>query len=323
MWQRKTVLILGMVCVVTALGFPQGGIVRGEPAGGPRLISIEPLPNPAGAMCEWAPASAHLTRVAAFPQGQGSSVGAEAVPDEASRLAASERKHLRMIRDPNPAYSSVAVDPARNEVVFTDENLHGLLVYDRLANTPPTAAFTEPKRSIGGSKTKVGFECGVYIDPASGDIYAVDNDIINTVVIFSRQAKGNVSPDRELYAPHGTFGIAVDETAQQMYFTIQHDNAVVVYPKMAQKDDPPIRLLQGNRTGLADPHGIALDPKNRLMFVANFGYFYEKLIPGGKPATRGGGRALDKPNWPIGDGVPSGLLRMTRSGGVSPAAVGL
>src|SRR5437588_7678382 len=38
------------------------------------------------------------------------------------------RKPLRMIRDPNAAYSAVAVDTSHNEVVLTDENLFNVLV---------------------------------------------------------------------------------------------------------------------------------------------------------------------------------------------------
>jgi DNA-binding beta-propeller fold protein YncE len=179
--------------------------------------------------------------------------------------------------------------------------LFQVLVYDRLANTPPTATMTEPKRIIGGLKTKIEFQCGLYIDPANGDIYGVNNDTVDTLVIFSRQAKGDVPPDRELYTPHGTFGIAVDEQAQEMYLTVQHDNAVVVYKKGASKDDAPVRLLQGLHTGLADPHGIALDFENKLMFVTNHGSYHEKRTGGDVSQY---GRGTGKPNWPVGAPVP-------------------
>jgi DNA-binding beta-propeller fold protein YncE len=158
---------------------------------------------------------------------------------------------------------------------------------------------TEPKRILGGLETKIEFQCGLYIDPQSGDIYAVNNDTVDTLVIFSRNARGNVPPDRELLTPHGTFGIAVDEGAQEMYLTVQHENAVVVYHKMAQGKDAPLRFLQGHRTGLADPHGIAIDTKNQLMFVANYGGYHEKT--GEEPAlsfSGAGGEGV--PNWPAG-----------------------
>ena len=50
---------------------------------------------------------------------------------------------------------------------------------------------------------------------------------------------------------------------------------MVVYNKAAKGSEPPIRLLQGSHTGLADPHGLALDQKNKLLFVANHGSYHE------------------------------------------------
>ena len=305
--RRKAILvgILGTFIAIPVL-LLSFMVVRKAPSpqnnasGSPRLISVEPLPEMEGPMCQWVPASASMSLAAALQQER---IAAGAVPDEAARLAASQRKPERIIRDPYASYSSVAVDPIRNEVVFTDENLFNIMVYDRMANTPPSATMTEPKRVIGGLKTKIEFQCGLYIDPDSGDIYAVNNDTVNTLVIFSRQAKGNVPPDRELYTPHGTFGIAVDEEAQELYLTLQHDSAMVVYKKTASKDDSPLRLLQGVRTRLADPHGIALDSKNRLIFVTNHGSVHQKR-PGGQPASYGGGRPEGKTNWPVGEPVP-------------------
>ena len=204
-----------------------------------------------------------------------------------------------MIRDRYASYSSVAVDPTNNEVVVTDENLFNVLVYNRLDNTPP-AAITEPKRAIGGLKTKIEFQSGVYIDPKNGDIYAVNNDTVDTLVIFSRQAKGDIRPDRELHTPHGTFGIAVDEEQQELLLTVQHDSAVVTFQKTAKDDEAPIRLLQGDHTLLADPHGMALDKKNDLIFVTNHGSVHQ--VRPGAVAARGRTRESDlqKSNWPLG-----------------------
>ena len=241
---------------------------------------------------------------AGLQQEQGEAASAGAVPDEAIRLGASQRQPARVIQDPYPAFRSVAVDPIRNEVILQDDNFFNVMVFDRQANTPSTASKTEPKRMIGGLRTKVEFQSGLYVDPASGDIYAPNNDTVSTLVIFSRQARGNVAPDRELTTPHGTYGIAVNEGAQELYLTDQINNAIVVFNKTARGEDAPLRLLQGDRTRLADPHGIALDPKNRLMFTANHGSFHSKR-PGGAPAsTLGGGRAEGKKNWPVGERVP-------------------
>jgi len=155
-------------------------------------------------------------------------------------------------------------------------------------HTPPTARLTEPKRVISGHETKTEFNCGLYIDPKTGDIYSVNNDTLDTLSIFSRNARGNARPDRMLHTPHGTYGMAVNEETQEIYLTIQHENEVVVHRKTAQGEDKPIRTLQGIHVGLADPHGIGIDTKNQLMFVANYGNAHNNKVPGS--GTRPPGR---------------------------------
>jgi DNA-binding beta-propeller fold protein YncE len=56
-----------------------------------------------------------------------------------------------------------------------------------------------------------------------------------------------------------------------LFITVQ-PVAVVVYRKGASGTEAPIRVLEGDATELADPHGIALDLKNNLMIVANHGH---------------------------------------------------
>ena len=271
-----------------------------QPTGAPQLVGYEALPampEMNGEMCEWMPASASSMLAASFQQ-----AGAGAGRSEAAlRAEIRARKPVRMVRDSYAAYSSVAVDIANNEVILTDENLFQVLVYDRTANTPPTARMTEPKRMLGGEETKIEFQCGLYIDPRTGDIYAVNNDTIDTLTIFNRQARGNVPPTRELYTPHGTFGIAVDEGAQEMFLTIQHDSAVVVYKKYADKEEPPVRLIQGDRTKLADPHGVAVDTKNNLLYVTNHGSVSSRDTTAKSEGSLG--RGVGKPNWPLGQDV--------------------
>jgi 6-phosphogluconolactonase (cycloisomerase 2 family) len=238
-----------------------------NPSGLPQLVGVEQLPVMDGPMCEFVPVSASAEMSALFQMGTTAGDG---------RPTSADREPLRVIRDTYPTYSAVAVDFNNNEVFLQDENLFGIKVFNRLDNTPPSAAFTEPKRSIQGLETKLEFNCGLYVDPKSGDIYSVANDTVDTLVIFPRDAEGNVKPKREITTPHGTFGIAVDEDRQELFLTVQHEQAVVVYHKMAEGDDPILRRLEGPKTRLADPHGIALDPENGLMFVSNHGSYNER-----------------------------------------------
>ena len=260
-----------LMAVASSMVYAGRGLARESarrPTGFPQLVSVEPLE-----MC------ASFSPVGAIPL-------RAALQQERAKIAGTqtsqtlERAPLRTIRDSFPTYSAVAVDVANNEIVLQDENLFQIMVYDRMANTPPTGRLTEPKRIIGGHETKVEFNCGLYIDPKTGDIYSVNNDTLDTLSVFSRNARGNVHPDRTLHTPHGTYGIAVNEETQELYLTIQHQNAIVVHRKIAQGEEKPIRILEGAHVGLADPHGIGIDTKNQLMFVANYGNAKNNKVPG-------------------------------------------
>lgn len=288
------VVVLGAIAVIAFLPVSESHL-----DGRSRLLSIEPLPAMDGAMCEM-PAGASLRATAALRQQQP-----VATAGDTSRAAVARRRPLRTIHDEHAVFSAVAVDAVRNEVVLQDENLFRILVYDRTATTPPTATMTEPKRIIGGPLTHLELNSGVYIDSKTGNIYAVNNDTEDHMTVFGRQAEGNVAPSWKLQTPRA-FSIAVDEATQELFLTGQHSNSVTIFSKTAKNDDPPTGVLQGDRTRLADPHGIALDPKANLLFVSNFGSTasprsdirnWEGMMHGRHTFKQGA-----KPLWPMGPG---------------------
>src|SRR5262245_2663603 len=60
-------------------------------------------------------------------------------------------------------------------------------------------------------------------------------------------------------------------------------------------------MVQGDRTGLEDPHGIALDPRDDVVFIANFGSTHG--VSGSIKPREGVGSAENKEgktNWPLG-----------------------
>lgn len=189
----------------------------------------------------------------------------------ASSVQVIDRAPSRFIKDPWPAWSAVAVNAEHDMVVMTDENLHRIVEYHRLDNTPPRAERTEPRRVIEGTNTAAEMLCGVHIDPETLDIYVTNNDTVNYMPVFSREARGNAVPDRVLATPHRAWGLAADDLRKELYITVESPDAVLVYRKSASGADAPIRILEGDATELADPHGIAIDVKNDLMVVANHG----------------------------------------------------
>ncbi len=191
-----------------------------------------------------------------------------------------ERAPLRFIRDPNPAFSAVAVNSEHNMLVVTDENLFQILEYDSRENTPPQARFSEPRRVISGTTTKAEMMCGVYIDPVTREIYILNNDTQPYLPVFSLDARGDATPDRFLGSIRG-FSLTADEERQELFVVNQEGGrfsspggqggAVYVFRKQAEGTEEPLRFLEGYDTQLEDPHGIALDTVNNLMYVSNFG----------------------------------------------------
>ena len=243
------------------------------------LVAFEPMPN----LCVMPAAE------------QRAAMRQEYAAIQAGRVVNGAATPERTIKDPYPSFAGVSVDPVRNEVVFTDESLFQVLVYDRTANTP--AGVTPPKRVIVGEKTNIEFQSSAWVDPKTGEIYAVNNDTRDTTVVFGAGATGNAAPVRSIATPHGSFGIAAAEAHDEVLMTIQHDSAIVAYKKSAGEGDAPVRMLQGLATKLADPHGIAYDPQEDVIYVANFGATHDvSAKEAGGRDRRGRGRT----NWPLG-----------------------
>ena len=286
-----------------------------------RLVSVEPLPVMDGQMCVYPEdanpeliaslqpehlfsplqqqrsASALMASLPRQQQGGAAPVASTLPPrpSDAARSAVAARRPVSTVKDPRNTFSGLVVDPIRNEVIMAEENNFSILVYDRMTNTPPSAALSEPKRMIQGENTFLEFACGVYVDPATGDIYGINNDTLNWMTVFDRNARGNAAPNRKLATPHSTFAIVADEENQELLMTIQDSHAVVTFKKTAKNQDAPVRLLQGSKTQLADPHGLALDPKTGLIYVTNWGTHNERRTPDGS-------RGAQKANWPVGGG---------------------
>lgn len=326
-WTRR-IRLAGIVALFgTLIGFVLGngnGKV-GYPALGPRaggdarLVSIQRLPETDGPMCEMVPASAAESLFAALSQQQEESQpaavqgSAEPRPSDAVKEAGAKRRPVRVIQDSSAGFSAVALDLAHDEVVIQDENTYGILTYDRLENTPPTARMSEPKRTIRGEKTHLEFNCSLYVDPVNGDIYSVNNDTLNLMTIFSHDAKGDVAPKRVLKAPY-FYGIAVDEERQEMFLSAQ-GGTVVTFQKTAQDDDRPLRFIEGNQTQLADPHGMALDPKTGLLFVTNWGTTHQIQLPAPSNIPWGDGAT-----WGTGGGE-GGRRAIPGSGIIHPPSI--
>jgi 6-phosphogluconolactonase (cycloisomerase 2 family) len=272
-----------------------------------RLVSVQTLPE--GSVCAWEPDGAGIPAdlrvtpdqmvslarersqqprlIAALQQGLGQrnlfaalQRGGRGAAIRIPALVEVARPPLRTLMDTYPAYTAIAVNLQTDEVVLQDNNLWSARIFNRLDDTPAAAALKEPKRILQGPETELQFNNGLYIDPQNGDIYSVESDVGDKMVVFSRDASGNVKPKRKLTTPHRVYNISVNEEKQELYITREYPGEVVVYRKEASETEKPLRMLQGINTGLEAPHGLAVDVKNQFLYVNNWGMSDQVALAG-------------------------------------------
>ena len=194
----------------------------------------------------------------------------------------------RVVSDPYPILHSVAVDTKNERVFVSDPNRHAIWSYDRRAASRAREA-VRPLTGIRGPATGMMFVAAVTVDPERQEVYSVDNDIGDRLMVFSYEATGNVRPKRVLQVPHQAWGISISRERDEIAVTVEGAREVVIYGREAKGNDQPVRVVRGPKTGLGDPHGVFLDGVNRELVVANHGnQGGRQPAPGDQPRRRGG-----------------------------------
>lgn len=196
---------------------------------------------------------------------------------------------LRCISDPFPTFNGVAVDPQHGLVALSDTNRKSLLIYDRTAGGNSSEE-TPPARRIMGPKTQLGFVAGVTLDSVNREVITVNNDIEDTLMVFSYDAEGNLSPSRLLAVPHQAWGVALNRQREELAVTVESLDAVVFYRREAKGAEAPLRSIIGKSTGLADPHGLYIDEANKEIAVASHGNWSEGDVSVGTLGETAGGK---------------------------------
>jgi hypothetical protein len=179
---------------------------------------------------------------------------------------------VRQVSDPYPVFNGIAIDPVNNVVAMSDVNRKSLLSYERSANSA-SVGITGPRSQVFGPLTNIGFVAGILLDPQRREMYAVNNDIEDTMVVLPYDARGNAEPSRILSIPHQAWGLALSRTHDQIAITVELQEAVVFYKRDARNVAPPVRFIRGANTGLADPHGVFWDDRHNEIAVANHGNY--------------------------------------------------
>jgi DNA-binding beta-propeller fold protein YncE len=263
-------MLAAAAIAIGVLGFSTAGrsVAHRATQGSARLVKMEVLPDVVDS-CTMPDANSNENLFAEF----------EPATVHASDTVDVTRPPVRTIKDSFPIYSSIAVDPVRDEIILQDTNLFGLKIFNRTDNTPLNSESTTPKRVIQGKDTHLEYNAGLTVDPRNGDIYSVALDTEDNVIVFPGGQSGDVTP-RILKTPHRLFATGLDEQKNELYVTLQHPPKVYVFNKDATGQDKPLRSLEGPHTYLHDTHGIALDFKRKLMFVGSWGNWSDPNVAG-------------------------------------------
>ena len=252
----------------------------------------------------WAIAGALAALVVFAALGGGENVVAQKEIFAENGLLIVDKAPVRIIQDPYPTFNGIAVDEERGEVILSDDNRASVFTYG--SQFQSTDSPNEPRRTLTGPKTHLGYTCSLAIFPGANELYALDNDWKDSLSVYPLDADGEVAPLREINVDHGAWGLFLDEKNDELMITIEGINKVAVYRRLADGDEEPIRIIQGPNTELADPHGILVDAEENEIFVANHGNWHREetgahagtLFWGtrtrgsGRGSAFGGGRSL-------------------------------
>jgi DNA-binding beta-propeller fold protein YncE len=142
----------------------------------------------------------------------------------------------------------IFLDVKNDELFITTEHVNKVTVYRRGAG-----GAADPLRNLQGPHTELADPHGVYVDSAKDELYVTNH--------------GNYreTPTGEQEAHHG-YPVPIGPSTGKFL-----PPSITIYPRTAEWDVRPIRTIQGSKTGMNLPQGIAKDPVSGQIIVANTG----------------------------------------------------
>jgi DNA-binding beta-propeller fold protein YncE len=190
------------------------------------------------------------------------------------------------VLDPWPTFDGMAVDGDNGIVAMSDENRHGVLIYDRTAGGA-SPKVTEPRGRVIGPNVRLGFVAGVAVNPKRREVMVTNNDG-GGLEVFSYDANGDTKPLRSLTVPHQSWGLSLDVEHDELAVTSQQYQGISIYGSEDAGVVRPKRTIRGMDTQLEDPHGVFLDGAHDEVFAANHGNWTEmRSYAGDEPAFPG------------------------------------
>jgi DNA-binding beta-propeller fold protein YncE len=164
-------------------------------------------------------------------------------------------KPSRRIQVPHTTFG-IVVDETNNDMFLTIQDDHAIIVYDKYAKDKES-----PRRIIQGRSTLMADPHGITLDSKRGELFVANWGTNNDRPPLSEGGGGDARWERKDFpvgrarAFNGSGKIAPP--------------SITVYPKNAQGDVAPLRVIQGPKTQMDWPTSLAAHPDRGEIFVAN------------------------------------------------------
>ena len=161
----------------------------------------------------------------------------------------------RKLRTPHTTFG-VVVDEVTQELFLTIQDDHAVVVFEKEAQDEDS-----PIRILQGRDTGLEDPHGIALDTSTGEIFVSNWGTYNERPPLSEGGGGD---DR-----HNRSDFPVGRARAFPGSGIIEPPSITVYPKDAQGNTSPLRVIEGPRTQMNWPTALAMHPDRGELFVAN------------------------------------------------------
>jgi DNA-binding beta-propeller fold protein YncE len=176
-----------------------------------------------------------------------------------NRIIEGQNTHL------NRTVHAVAYDDLHDEIVVQSNIGQAILTFRGGASGNEA-----PIRVIQGPKTLLRDPQTIFIDPVNNEIYAIGMSVDDVLLVFDRNAIGDVAPKRILKIKTGGGVGAVDPVSNLLFLSAgRNGGGVMVFNRTAEGDVPPLRSIGGGPlSGFQSPNKMMVYSPTRKLVIS-------------------------------------------------------
>jgi hypothetical protein len=166
-------------------------------------------------------------------------------------------------------------DAIHDEICVTSPLAQAVLTFRGAANgeEPPIRVIQGPHTQIQGTAYEANDK--VSVDPVNNEIYVPTDPTPNGILVFDRNANGDVAPKRVLSGPdtqlRGSPATAVDPVHNLLF--VNTGNAMLIFDRTASGNTRPKAVIRGPMSGMGRVDSFQVIPEKGLIIAGGQGGF--------------------------------------------------